>query len=130
MKRLTPLQAIRKQCLSCMGGSYKFVEECQNQDCSLFPYRLGRIEPGTDRRTLKAIHNYCLDCLGSAKEVKECQGNEPYLDNEPCFLWLFRLGTNPNISKETREKRRAIAQNHKFKPMDKRVFVLECSKMD
>lgn len=38
---LTPVKAIRVFCLACMGGSKRLVRECNNPDCSLYPYRLG-----------------------------------------------------------------------------------------
>lgn len=41
-KRLTPMRAIRLKCLDCMGGSPKYVKECNTPDCSLFIYRLGK----------------------------------------------------------------------------------------
>lgn len=38
---LTPIQAIRKNCLQCSGGSVKDVRECVIKDCPLFDFRLG-----------------------------------------------------------------------------------------
>jgi len=125
VKRLSPLQAIRRQCLGCMGGKSKFVAECPDEVCVLFPYRTGKIEPGASRSLVKMIHKYCIKCVGSANELKGCQANETYLGNDPCYLWPFRLGTNPNITRATREKRKAIAQKHNFKPMDRSKTELE-----
>ena len=39
--RLTPLKAIRWNCLDCMTGSSPDVRECDLYDCSLWEYRLG-----------------------------------------------------------------------------------------
>jgi hypothetical protein len=38
---MTPLQAIRKHCLDCSGGSYSEVKLCVINDCRLYPYRMG-----------------------------------------------------------------------------------------
>jgi len=43
---LTPIKAIRANCLECMCGSYKEVRECTIDDCPLWPYRFGK-RPGT-----------------------------------------------------------------------------------
>jgi hypothetical protein len=40
--RLTPIKAIRANCLDCMGGSSKEVRLCNRPECFLFPYRLGK----------------------------------------------------------------------------------------
>ncbi|MCP4255631.1 MAG: hypothetical protein GY775_19940 [Candidatus Scalindua sp.] len=38
---LTPLKAIRHQCLECMGFSAFEVKRCSNTLCPLSPYRFG-----------------------------------------------------------------------------------------
>ncbi len=38
---LTPLKAIRYQCLECVCWSASEVKRCTSKLCSLFPYRLG-----------------------------------------------------------------------------------------
>jgi len=38
---LTPIKAIRYQCLECMGWSALDVRNCSGKFCSLYPYRLG-----------------------------------------------------------------------------------------
>ena len=57
---------------------------------------------------MKAIRAKCLDCNGTAKEVKLC----PCTD---CTLWPFRLGKNPNIKPRnlTEEQRQAAAERLK-----------------
>jgi hypothetical protein len=42
---LTPLKAIRCQCLECMSWSASEVKKCTNELCSLYPYRFSRV-PG------------------------------------------------------------------------------------
>ena len=36
-----PLQAIKDNCVDCMGGEKREVPLCQLMDCPLWPYRLG-----------------------------------------------------------------------------------------
>lgn len=38
---LTRAAAMRSLCLSCCGNSSLQVQECQNMECHLYPYRLG-----------------------------------------------------------------------------------------
>ena len=56
-KVLTPLQAIRKNCLICSGGSSEEVRQCPITDCPVYPYRFGK-RPATAEahfEKLKAI---------------------------------------------------------------------------
>ncbi len=39
---LTPIKAIRYQCLECMGFVTSEVKKCTSPLCSLFPYRFGK----------------------------------------------------------------------------------------
>lgn len=41
MKLLTPIKAIRKNCLDCMAGSAHEVKLCPSNDCPLYQYRFG-----------------------------------------------------------------------------------------
>ncbi|MBL7066588.1 MAG: hypothetical protein ISS29_01835 [Candidatus Marinimicrobia bacterium] len=85
MKRLTRLQSIRKFCIQCMGGSIYLPTDCPAKKCKFYPYRLGR--GGGSKGTV--IRKYCLECVGSPSEVKNC----PDLD---CSLYLFRFGYASN----------------------------------
>lgn len=38
---MTPLKAIRKECMYCMGKSSQLVEDCSSSECALYPFRLG-----------------------------------------------------------------------------------------
>lgn len=40
--KITPLRAIKKHCLDCRFGSRKEVAACEDEDCSLYPFRLGK----------------------------------------------------------------------------------------
>jgi len=44
MNRLTPVKAIRKFCIQC-AGNQKAPRHCDNKNCSLFDFRLGK-NPG------------------------------------------------------------------------------------
>jgi hypothetical protein len=39
---LTPMKAIRKNCIDCSCGSLKDVKECIIKDCTLYQYRFGK----------------------------------------------------------------------------------------
>jgi hypothetical protein len=41
MKKLTPLRAIRANCLECSGDNQAEVRLCVIPTCPLFPYRMG-----------------------------------------------------------------------------------------
>ena len=38
----SPYKAIREKCIDCMAGQVNLVRECHIEDCSLWPYRMGR----------------------------------------------------------------------------------------
>ena len=42
MKNLSPLKAIRKNCLDCCNGSAKEVRLCPIEDCPLHQFRFGK----------------------------------------------------------------------------------------
>ena len=91
MKNLTPLQAIRKKCLWCMGGNAKQVSECHLKDCPFFYYRFGRKEiPGDGielKSTMKSIRAFCLECSTfNVTEVRNCE-------IDTCPVHKFRLGS-------------------------------------
>ncbi len=41
-RTLTPLRAIRANCLDCCAGQRREVRECHLTDCPLWPFRMGR----------------------------------------------------------------------------------------
>lgn len=45
----SPVQAIKKFCAECCGGSFKMVKECVVGTCVLYPFRLGT-NPNLKRR--------------------------------------------------------------------------------
>jgi len=40
-RQTNPVKAIRRMCLECLGNSSNAVEECTNEPCELFAFRLG-----------------------------------------------------------------------------------------
>ena len=48
---LTPILAIRKFCIECMGFKVRDVKKCTDTLCKLFPFRMGRAHtPGRARK--------------------------------------------------------------------------------
>lgn len=87
--QITPLLCLRRECLTCMGGSSQLVAECETRGCDLHSHRFGKRVPG-ERSALRAIRAFCLACVdGSDVEVKNCTG--------PCHLHFYRLGKNPKL---------------------------------
>jgi len=39
---MTPMQAIRLKCRDCMCDAIKEIELCPIDDCSLYPFRMGK----------------------------------------------------------------------------------------
>lgn len=39
--KITPLQAIKRHCLDCLGNR-KEVMACDDEDCNLYPFRMGK----------------------------------------------------------------------------------------
>lgn len=44
-KKLSPVKAIRKFCLVCLGGSPDEIRRCTDETCPLYPFRFGK-DPG------------------------------------------------------------------------------------
>ena len=42
MKNLTPVKSIRVKCLDCCAGQASEVRNCEINECSLFPFRMGK----------------------------------------------------------------------------------------
>lgn len=97
----TPLYAVRKFCIECCGGSKPDVKTCTGDKpimggmykcCPLFIHRLGR-----KRISVQKIRKHCLMCMGGSRDtVKDCPSKD-------CWLYPFRLGTNPNYKESTKQ---------------------------
>lgn len=48
---------------------------------------------------IRSIRAFCVECIGGAAYVEDCTAIK-------CQLYPFRMGTNPNISAETKAKSR------------------------
>ena len=107
MKKFSALEAIRRFCVQCEGDSPTNVTECLYKACPFYAYRLGVALPAGKHRPLKAIRTFCLEeCqAGSQCQVEGCQGDTAAAG--PCPAFQFRMGKSPNVTTETREKRRA-----------------------
>ena len=115
--RVTPLRAVRQECLDCCGGSANEVRLCVSKSCASWPFRLGK-RPTAELRAevadmvlhpqergitgrefhenggtaLQAIKLKCLDCSGNIpSEVRDCKFTS-------CGLQPLRFGKNPNRS--------------------------------
>ena len=42
MKILTPVKAIRANCIECSGHNFAEVKRCEMDYCPLYPYRMGK----------------------------------------------------------------------------------------
>lgn len=93
---MTASTAIKRHCTWCLNGLTK--DNCVSESCPLYPVRSGG---KVDKSNLKRIKERCLNCVGtnSAKDVAECKCKD-------CFLYLFRFGKSPNVTEETKQKRR------------------------
>jgi len=113
---MTPLKAIRKICIACVGDPYA-VKECggdkcvggqgdKKGGCHFWPYRMGRGRP-----SVKLIRRFCLECMGDSKQmVAQCQSVD-------CPLYQYRFGKNP--------KRSGIGSKNAFKQSVSRDFSLQ-----
>lgn len=83
------------------------------------------------RSAIKSIRQYCVEtcCAGDQEYVRECPGNSLNI-SVSCPLWPYRMGKNPNISDETRTKRRELAKSRNFNPKTGRTQAMNMRKMD
>lgn len=103
-KRRKPLNAIRAFCLWCSGGSALEVRLCPGVACVFYAYRMGAIPEGASRSMIRAIKARCLDCKPDG--AADCDASQAYEIHPPCPCWPYRMGRNPNIGAEQREKLR------------------------
>ena len=94
---MTPLEAIRKVCVACVGSPYDVADCCgdecldgqgdENGVCYFYPFRMGRGRP-----SVKLIRKFCLECMGgSSRLVAEC-------GSEDCLLRQYRFGRHPKLA--------------------------------
>jgi hypothetical protein len=66
----TPIKAIRKKCLDCCCGSSREVEHCPVNDCSLYPYRLGKSPTRKGRQLSEEERKAASERLARARAIK------------------------------------------------------------
>jgi hypothetical protein len=49
----------------------------------------------------QAIHEHCIDCVGTASAIRDCQGNELY--DRPCIFFSCRMGKGSPLVKLIRK---------------------------
>jgi hypothetical protein len=139
-RRVTPLRAVRQECLDCSGGSANEVRLCIAKSCALWPFRFGRrptdelkaevadrvLHPAERGITGKEFHDNggtalqaiklkCLDCSGyNRAEVKGCTFTN-------CALHPLRLGKatrnySDEVKAEMAERARAMAAKWRSLP--------------
>ena len=115
VKPQSPIQAIHSFCKQCQNTRFStHVEACNYLECPLWGYRMGKPDSGKYRTPLGGLKTYCMrECqaLEGAKppteEVKNCMGDCPASEaGEPCPLFPFRMGKNPNRKGSTASKRK------------------------
>lgn len=105
-KRMTPLRAIRANCLQCMGGSAKEVKRCNMPECPLHGFRFGRNPNLKGKRgngqSLKEYRlfkkNSCIDKgnLGNSSRLNGLmQGGELTLKNGGALNGCAGKGRGP-----------------------------------
>lgn len=50
---LTPMKAIRKNCLECCGWMYSEVAKCEIETCCFYQYRMGKKPDQAGKRSKK-----------------------------------------------------------------------------
>jgi hypothetical protein len=89
---LSKMRSIRHHCVWCCLGQHSEVTLCASTDCSLHPYRAGRLPGIPEQSPLTAIWLRCLDCVGgNFSDVDKCKSKD-------CPLYAYRFGKNPNYS--------------------------------
>ena len=68
VKSLTPIKAIRFNCLECVGWSFMEVELCTSPLCPLFPFRMGNI-PGRKSNNPKGNPNLRRDVKNKSNQT-------------------------------------------------------------
>jgi len=107
-KRRSPLAAIHRFCVECMGEQPGLIGDCPSTGCTFYPFRHGRLEDGDGGSRVKAIARYCRECL-PAEDPAGCTAGVSFAGNTPCPCWPFRTGRNPFIGDEQRQKLRVKA---------------------
>ena len=68
---------------------------------------------------MKSIRVLCMDCVGSSKAIRECDGD--LLFGEQCPLHTFRLGKKPSKKKSESIDRCSYSDERHLKVISVRV---------
>ena len=107
-KNETPLQAVRRFCIQCVGNVKSEIRDCRGDKpflsgvkcCPLFKHRFGR-----GRISVLEIRKHCLRlCMNGSRDAVRC-----CLSTE-CPLYPFRMGTNPNYKESTKKLKSKLAK--------------------
>lgn len=79
-KILTPLKAIRKNCLDCMCGSSLEVKLCPSSDCPLYHYRFGKYPAGT-RKKVVLTEERKRTLLGQLNKTRNPEKNTDFFNS-------------------------------------------------
>ena len=99
-------QAIRHFCLECQGRLPKAVDNCEDDSCPLYLFRLNDPatrpdQPGLPLRPLRAVRRQCMACCANERdEIRHCSAGKS------CSLWEFRFGVSPAVYRRVKERLR------------------------
>ena len=105
-KLLSPLDAVRKYCLTaCMGGQRSLVAGCVDTACPFHALRLKTVPPGFGIRVVRVVRRFCLRCtVGDRDAVRRCT------EKDVCPVWPYRVGVSPRKLKRLILERRRPKQ--------------------
>jgi hypothetical protein len=84
MGMVTPLKAIRKNCIECSGGSVKEVAMCVIPDCALYPFRFGKNPYSKRVGNPDALKRY--KALGSGATAKNTKLQHGVMSKEASLI--------------------------------------------
>lgn len=90
---MSPLKAIHKFCVHCVGEKPHDVKQCGSteKDCNLYPLRFGKKPENGKYKILKEIRKKCTWCMGgNVRDIANCL-------TPNCHLFQFRFGKNPAL---------------------------------
>ncbi len=83
VRKLNRRKAIRERCLNCSNWVPKKILGCTFENCSLFPFRMGKGNQNAKARA-KAIRDFCRWCMNSqTSEIYKCR-------SITCSLYPYR----------------------------------------
>lgn len=68
--KISPVKAIRKFCMECVGGNRNYIRECECAHCPLWPFRMGN-NPFIERNLTDEQKKASLERLKKAREASD-----------------------------------------------------------